>query len=288
MDKIKIDKLREINKRILNCKECIFHEELKNRGLCYKPDAPWYDPDRLARLDFKVISIGLNPGWDDNDIINNKDKYEPLYKLNIQTNEDHDHYFKNIYDIYQATPRRKPYQDSLTKTFNLINQSIKLYDNVGEISSENIYDYLFWGNLSWCNSQTTYQRTMWGNKDIICNVLTEEIPNCLDKGYMKDIITCVEPEMLLFFGSSFPFHPKVITKKVLDTQYDNISYTKKSFVAHTRKQKNKVINVSVDISICLIKEKNMRVVFMPHPNYRWEDHYREEAIKWICDQIKIL
>ncbi len=286
MDKTKIDNLRDITKRILNCKECIFHEEIKKRGLYYKPDAPGYDPDKLAKSNFKVVSIGLNPGWDDKDMMKNRDKYEPLYKLNIQTNEDHDHYQKNIYDIYQATPRRKPYQDSLTKTFNLINQTIKIYDK-WEISSEDIYDYVFWGNLSWCSSQNTYQRTMWENKDITCNVLTEEIPNCLDKGYLKDIISCIEPKIILFLGSSFPFHPKVITKKVLATQYDSISYDKKRFVAHTRKQKDNEINVSVDISVCHIKDKNMKVVFMPHPNYRWEDHCREAAIKWICDQIKI-
>ena len=62
MEQQKIDRLKEINKCILECDKCTFHQDISKQNLSYRPEAPCFEPNKLKDAQFKVLSVGLNPG----------------------------------------------------------------------------------------------------------------------------------------------------------------------------------------------------------------------------------
>lgn len=150
MKKIDFENLEEINKRIFECKKCDFHRELEN--FSYRPDAPIleYVPDQQP--DYKAISIGINPAWDD-------EKYTRPECQSIYKETDYLNYKKRLLEKASLTSgtQRDPYRVGLTKTFNVVNELLNIYPD-RNILPEHIYKYLFWANLSFCNSQSPFLR----------------------------------------------------------------------------------------------------------------------------------
>lgn len=292
MEQQKIDRLKEINKRILECRECTFHQDISKQNLSYRPDAPCFEPNKLKDAQFKVLSVGLNPGWSEiQNAMERKTTYQELYKMPIASDDDYEKYVWKLSKMWDDMPKgRQPYKDALAKTLDIINKKMGIYDGItyDHIKADLYEKYLFWANLSFCNSQNVNERSFWGKKDISCNVLSEEIPNCLDKGFLRDIMNCLKPELVIFFGSSYALHPKVIVRKLTGITSDKIIYEKKLVTAHKRKNKNGAeieVGVKVEISLCDSNETNTKFLFLPHPSYRWISEYREAAIDWACSKL---
>lgn len=271
-----IEKLNKVVDEILKCDKCSFHQQLKKWDIPYRPDAPLgYE---LYSEDCKVIAIGINPGWVDKSYTLWKEIYAEqdiqIYKTKFTAKWEE---FKKNNQI-----GRQPYRDGIYYTFEKINAELGIYEE--KIGKDRIFDYVFWSNLSFCSSQNVWQRKFDG-KEISCNVLNEEIPNCLSNGYLNKIIEAIEPKLIMFFGYeaiNFFHFTKIFDIKRWDVI---VNYPKTQFPAHKRGDKS----VQATIIACKLKanDKVMSVLFLPHPNYRFNSEYKAKALKEVCDWLKI-
>lgn len=266
----KFSKLTEISNKIIGCTECKFHKEL-DESIPYKPDAPL--GYTLESQDYKAIAIGINPSWKNEDYNSLRDIYKETdlekYKDRLVT-----WWGKN-------NTGRQPYRDGVYSTFKIINAELGTYED--EIKKERIYEYVFWSNLSFCNSQNIWERKF-GDKKLSCNIVSEEIPNCLKNGYLKSIIETLEPKLVMFFGyeavNFFNF------TKIFDIKkYHSVkNYYKQQFPSHKRGEKT----IDATIIACKLKAsgKQIYVLFLPHPNYRFNNTLKEGALKEVCKWLQ--
>lgn len=285
MDLEKINKLIKIDKKILQCQECSFHKDLKDKNLYYKPEALCYLPKMLEKADFKVISIGLNPGWNKwNETIRSENEYQILYQMPISSDKEYLDYVKIFNKALENDKGRGQYEIVLGKTLCSINKKINIYNGVSEKEIiDNLYPrYLFRANLSFCNSKKLNERIFW-NKAIKCNVLSEEIPNCLDKGFLKEIVDCLQPELVIFFGNYYTLTPKNIVERLSGVASEEIKFNKETFTLYEKKNGKKI---QADVSIYYSRKIITKFIFLPHPRCPWKDNYREKAIKWACSELK--
>ena len=54
----KIKKAKELCGKIYACQKCDFHAEVRDKGSIYRPDYP-----PIINSDYKIMVIGINPGW---------------------------------------------------------------------------------------------------------------------------------------------------------------------------------------------------------------------------------
>ena len=273
MQKDTFNQLDNICKEITDCRACSFHRQLTAKGFPYKPDAPFFFTEDSN--EYRVITIGINPGW-------NNESYTKTWK-DVYREIDYQKYKARMIEIVNQQIRgsagRQPYRDSLFYTFMTINEHLKIYDGK-DIRKDNLYDYIFWSNLSFCSSSSVEQRQFEG-QSIACNVVNEEIPNCLRKGHLKRLIKIIDPRLILFFGydalNFYHFH------EIFDVATSDIKvYDRKQFPAHMRKE----ATVSATIVACKIKAAGVpdpiSVIFLPHPNYRFSAEYKEAALAEVC------
>jgi hypothetical protein len=278
----KESKLDEINEKIFNCNTCKVHDEI-----CLKPDFPL--PYRRKLSDYKIIAIGINPKLD---LSTYQAHLKELYKQS-----DHYIYKSQILKKLHESPdlmEKGAYISKLTNIINEINNIIKVYqdDNTvtarqfsKRISSENyIYDYILWANLSWCPSQkpnSRYVKEHPKNNDYItCNVYSEEIPNCLDKGYLQEIIELVEPELILFLKDNIndiiyhnkPLIYESLIAKLLNTDVANIKSEKEEYPLYDRNGKT----YKPLISSFKPKDSKVKVIALPHPSNPAGKKYKKE------------
>jgi hypothetical protein len=277
MNQETFDKLDKITNDILECDVCSFHQEMKKLGLprCW-PDATFWNKDSIRN--FKVVSIGINPGWEKasefytklKDIIDVEEYKEksPIVWKEIVANEGVKH----------------PYMTSLVHTFSVLNEQLKIYEEVNTetIRQEGVEKYVFFANLSWCGSQHPGERKFY-EEEITCKVYEEEIPNCLDKGYLKGIIETIGPELVIFFGSEalkFYYFTKIFDL----TKYDSFDHYKKTqFCAHKRGDKD--VYTTIVTAKLKAKEKNTSIIFLPH-SCRWTTENKEMALKEVCGWLQ--
>jgi uracil-DNA glycosylase len=278
MNSEQCDGLNDISRKLWQCRECSFHERLK--GIPYKPEILSFKNDNDN--EYKVLSVGINSGWDDNQY---KDYWEAVY-----TENDFEEYKKLITKTWDQIRKAKNpvqhYRDGIFKYFDIINKKLHIYDE-GLVTKDNFYDYIFWSNLSFCCSQNIYTRKFDG-KDIGCDVYNEEIPNCLSKGYLRDVIKLLNPKLIMFFGyeavNFFNFMKIFDTVKSTDVKV----YDKTRFKAHERDVKTGKISIDTTIIACKIHtdDKKTSILFLPHPNYRFTDDNKTEALGKVCDWLK--
>jgi len=273
MKKETVDTLDKIAYELFNCTACSFHKELQDKDLPYKPEAP-LDYDQNSN-DYKVLSVGINPGWP------NKDKQyysslKEIYKL-----RDFNAYKSACINWWQERKQygRQPYRDQLYHSFCTINSLLNIYS--GPIKREEIYNYVFWSNLSWCNSQNPTKRIFDGNT-ISCRVSEEETPECLKKEYLKRIIEAIEPELVIFFGfEALRFY---YFSKIFGFNWESIDhYPKTQFVAHKRGSKDAYTTIVT--AKLKTKKKKTSIIFLPH-SCRWEKDNKEKALKEVCGWLK--
>ena len=293
MNKKTAKALEEVMKNIVFCTKCDFRKELESRGLYYKPDAPlWqiykkpkdpsivkYEELEFTDNEYKVLSIGINPGWD-NHI---ETEWQEAYK---QTDYPRyvEKYFQTLDKLKSDNEAR--YFVNLARLFGRINDELNIYDTK-EFTAKNIFKYIMWLNLAFCNSKTPHEVILSTCKDekILRRVYSEEIPNCLDNCFLKQIITLLNPELILFLtveALSYIYYKRLLSK-LLDIKYDDIeSPEMKEVPAYVRNGKE----VKVTFFPCRIKNSNTKIIFMPHPNFRFEATRQEKAIKEVCSWLK--
>ncbi|MGO9613209.1 MAG: hypothetical protein ACLPX5_09260, partial [Dissulfurispiraceae bacterium] len=104
---------------------------------------------------------------------------------------------------------------------------------------------------------------------------------CLERGYLKEIIEVVNPDLIMILTNQEPLY-KLLLKELLDTSYEDIMSTMITVDAQTRGGKE----VKTVVIPCFIKNKQKFVLFLPHPNYRWRDDFKTKAIKEACNWMK--
>lgn len=272
-----IKKLNNVVDEILKCDKCSFRDQLKKMGIPYRPDAPLGYGEEQNHC--SVMAVGINPGWDD-------EAYKKDWKEQIYSEPDIEKYKDRFASMWKKLKEekkigRQPYRDSIYYTFEKINEELRIYE--AKIEKERIFDYVFWANLSFCSSQNVWQRKFDGEV-IKCDVFNEEIPNCLNKGYLRRIIEAIEPRLVIFFGyeaAKYIYFTKIFDIKKWDAIVD---YPKTQFSAHKRGDKD--VKMTIIASKLKINDKEMSVLFLPHPNYRWNSTYKEDALKEICLWLK--
>lgn len=250
---------------------------VKKMGIPYRPDAPLgYGEEHIH---CSVMAVGINPGWDD-------EAYKKDWKEQIYSEPDIEKYKDRFASMWKKLKEekkigRQPYRDSIYYTFEKINEELRIYE--AKIEKERIFDYVFWANLSFCSSQKVDKRVIGGKEFEGWNVFNEEIPNCLDKGYLRRIIEAIEPKLIMFLGADLE---KYFEKIFNIANRDEILYfPRRRFPAHKRGDKT----VETTIIACKLKigEKDTSVLFLPHPNYRFKKEYKKAALEEVCKWLKI-
>jgi len=268
--------LNNICKEISDCKACSFHKDLERLELPFRPDAP-FDGLMSPREHFKVMTIGINPGW-------NESAY-PAWR-EIYAEQDYEQYKARVIESYTKTRQenrgRQPYRDSVYYTFMEINSVLNIYPPA-EIKRLGIFDTLFWANLSFCSSSSTSGRTINGQQ-VPLNLAGEEIPKCLEKGYLKKLMQILVPELVIFFGydalNFFHF------RKIFDiNSFDDVEmYQKTRYPSQKRKGKS-IETTIIACKIAVGNGKRLSVLFLPHPSYRFSSEEKHAALKEVSNWL---
>ena len=275
-------KIRLLNEKIFNCKQCDFHNELAAKGIKYRPELIF-----LRSNNYQVISIGLNPGW--------KDSESHEWEKRLYSKDNFSDYSSEIKKMTEEKGEYSwPYARGLTEVFNYINDNLNIY-STHNIKAVDIYKYVLWSNLAFCNSNKVDIRNPFFGQDISCRTFSEEIPNCLDEGYLNNIIKIIKPQMILFFGVSitdYMYYKRLIGKLLKLKSYNSIhtfensNNGKKAFEAHTRN--NKKVNVNIyagKIDGYQFEGGNLmdiKFLFFPHPNFQFTYENKRKALDTIC------
>jgi len=287
-----IKALKDVNRRIIKCNKCDFHRELP-KGFHYKPDAPIFS-DENYRNDYKVVVIGINPAWDESDNNLNRE-WQEIYS---HDSNDYEGYEKKVLAQIEKSSGRNTYANGVAKAVNFLVKALVEAGATGdeilrelniplqtEIDGHNVYDYVFWTNQSFCNSQQPNAREF-NKKEILCNTYTEEIPNCLKKGFLKDIVRIIGPRLLIFFGDTMYY--KVLLQEILDVKYDSIhSNGPLEVEAYMRSEKPIKTNFyCAKVTHVPGRKDDVYAIFLYHPSARITDKGKMVGIKKICEELK--
>lgn len=266
-----IEEVKSVVHDIFKCRKCGFHKDLDVDLRPWLPVVPYTEK---MFDNYHTMVIGLNPGW-------NEKYYEKLKRL--YPNYDKSNNFNKFIEE-QRNISLKPgnYERNLAYLYNVINSKLRLNDC--EITSQNIYDYVFWANLSFCASNNPEQREIKGI-NYTCRVLTEEIFNCLHEGFLYRLICAFKPELIICFTQSFLYF-KTVLDLIFDYNYTIIHGPKeKPFTAYTQRNNQ---NVRINITGAIIKinepsKYSTKVIFCPHPNRPCKKDNKISAISKMCD-----
>lgn len=262
-------KVISIGDEILECKLCSLHKALADKGIPYRPDAPIGYKEESR--DFKVMSVGINPGWDDNfyqQYLKAIYREPDLKKSRVAVEEN----WKEKKEENQIG--RQPYRYGVYSTFDIINHELGIYKE--NIEEAKIFDYVFWTNLSFCGSQKPFERVFDGQK-VPSNVIQEEVPTCLGQGYLKRLIEALDPELVMFFGlPAVNLFPQIFDVASYDKEVEYI----RKFVAH--KKAGKDIYTSIFSRKLRTRGKETRLIFLPHPRYPLIPENKTEALRDVC------
>ena len=262
MNKKQIENLNDINRRIYNCKECSFHKELVGRP--FRPDLPQF----YEASDYKVMVVGINPSWDGS---NYNERWRNLYEKSYEA-------FKAEFTI-DENEDNNVYKFRLTHTFNQINEHLSIVHHQS-INPQEIYKHIFWSNLSFCCSKNTKLRFI-GRDAVKCNVYGEEINKCINQGYLKEIISTINPELIIFFGSSEKGIARFLSKLFSVSMNGKNTFMKK-YTAFRRNGKN----IEREFIAVRIENSNCKIISMPHPSYPFCAENKIRAIEELCDFLK--
>ena len=267
----------DISKDIFKCRECDFFKDGTLKTEKFFPDIPMFNSGGNGQ---KAFVIGINPSFNDS-------TYETTWKNDLYTAVDYYDYKERLSKL--ENPILK-YQSELARTFRSINSHLNIYPElttyVAEFTLKNIYKYVFWSNLSFCSSQTPYSRIIDDNT-VTCRVFEEEIPNCLEKGYLARYIKALEPEFLLLFTLSAKgyYYWKHIVKKLFPSGDAEITG---QFIEKYSAHKRKATPVEIEIIAAKVKAygKIVNILFFPHPNYQFTSENKAHVLEKVCEWFK--
>ncbi len=273
-----VESLREIASRIYECRECDVHRDAAEllKGLNFKCDPP---TNIRVENNYRVVIVGINPHWGDD---TKEDYSEVLSAANYDEFESQLNEYNKRHETTGSVGR---YQYGITSIFNLFNQQLGIL-NDGDVEAKDIYKHVFWANLSFCGSADPYNRKVY-EKDLPCRVFSEEIPNCLSKGYLRDIVNIIKPELILVLASSalsYIYYKNALKSIYGKDQLDEFKFMDKTYPSQTRK--GKIIEVTIVSCKADLETNATKVVFFPHPNYRFNGDMKKDAIKEICNWLK--
>jgi uracil-DNA glycosylase len=280
MDQVLINELENVNKDIYKCDDCEFHKDINKLGIPYRPERVFY----TESSDYKVISIGINPGWGQENIKQYNNGLQDIYrKPNYQDYRHELLEYQKEWGEKHGNTKPGSYQIKLTSLFEKLNRRLNIYPHESQFSK--IYDYVFWCNLSLCSSQSPTERNFDGTKhiNISCNVYNEEIDNCLKREYLKNIIEIIKPSYLLFFGATIMRirEYRSLLMSLLNVHNVDIIADIKPVPAYVSKKTMKKIQVTV--GGCKIKDRDLRIIFWPHPSFHFKSDFEDDAINDVCE-----
>lgn len=255
MDLIRYEKLMQVNWDIFTCRECKFHSELVKKGLPFMPDGPYYvSKDH----DYKVITIGINPGWDDKDykktwkaIYKRYDQYS-LHSIPSGRSVSHLEEYRNaVMDIWKTQPKGM-YINTINRVLNIIDAELNVINQ--ELKRTNFFDHVIWANMSFCNSKHPHDKCrIFDDEEIYLNI-EEERNACLEKGYLRKIINIINPRLIIFFHWNAYIYKDLIFE-IKDEPFE------RKFKAHVKK------GLQVNTIFRALTIDDTKILFLPHPRF---------------------
>jgi len=271
MDRQQYNELIELNRKIFQCRECDVHKEISSnlKDFHYNPDATVL-PDFENCPDYKVISVGINPSW--NKIFDGED-YQLIYR-----ESNFENYINKVLTKPKLPGERSRFQERIATVFNILNSMLKIYEKKN-IESRDIYNYLYWGNLSFCNSQSPRKRVFAG-QELNSRVYDEELPNCLEKGFLRDTISLIKPSLVIFFtiNATAVISYSQLIKKLFSVADDDILAEQITIPAYERAGKA----VHTIMIPGRIRTTDTMFLFFPHPSFPFVTSHRKEALERAC------
>ncbi|MBL7050396.1 MAG: hypothetical protein ISR96_12860, partial [Nitrospira sp.] len=283
---------------IWQCNICEVHRFLEEKkygsDLHYRPDLPLPLPHQAPIKKYKIMVIGINPAWNESEL----GHWEELYKQNTFTD-----YVQEWKKLIGKSFGRNPFRNGLTSDFNFINEKLGIYGQNEikkehregkDIVSKHIYEYIFWSNLSYCNSPKPYNRgeIFFKQKNIPCNVFSEEIPNCLEQGHLRRLIEIIKPKYILFLTSQALsyMHYKLLLKKLfnLDSYNDILEAHSDNQNMYPSQIRNGKKSANIQLIPCKVQSGagSTNILFLPHPGYRFNGELKKTAIRDVCDRLQ--
>jgi hypothetical protein len=279
MNKDKTEKIEVINERIFECKECDFHTELEEKKIAYRPDAP---VENFADRDINIITVGINSTWNDNAWSN----WEECYKK--ETYEEYKEYCLERFK--EHAKYSKSYARGVKTALNTINEYLNVLPGK-ELNEDNVFEEnVLWQNLSFCNSNSPKDsKRKFGDNYVSCHVYTEEIPKCLEEGYLRDVISIIEPELVVFFATRALDLSEGDYKKTIIDIFDLNNADEiddfggiKEFPPFERADKKEV---RIRGLACKIISKKTNILILPHPSYPMNSNFRKDMINKLCNKL---
>ncbi|GBR77454.1 hypothetical protein RDn1_113 [Candidatus Termititenax dinenymphae] len=256
----------KITKEIFKCKKCTLHQDQIVKKIKYKHNPefpiPYKDID-----EYKTFAVGINPSW-------NKESEDFLKEYKSGTFEE----YIDVRRKHENNIHSTQYISGIRSTLQRI--GIEIEDN------QWLWKQVLWANLSFCSSQTPDKRifldTQAEEKEISCNVFSEEIPNCLDAGYLRRLIGIFKPKLILFFTTEINrLHYTQILKYCFNKEIMEIN---KKFIEKDVIHSMPINKKNTKVKIAVVKIDKTICAFLPHPSRK--KYIKKEKLEKIEEEIK--
>lgn len=272
----KPEEMNRIAKEIYNCRECDLFDDPRAEGLL-RPVFPAVTTNKDTAK-YTAMVVGLNPGLDEKYMkrrMNLYNKYSDFRELN-----------KYLWEVdvqYNSKDIRK-YQRDVTAVYNRVCISSDSPEQA--VKPQDIYEHVFWANLSFCASQNPYKRVI-GKRVLPCRVLTEEIFNCLRMRFLNRLISVIAPKYIFFFTGQRLYY-KVILRMIFGPENFVImeNLFKKQLPVYRSRKGRTVMTEFIAAPIRVDGVGNIKVMFLPHPNYPQKKEYRDRGLNMIRKYFK--
>lgn len=271
-----IEKLDEINKEIWSCQKCNVMEYYRAENIPLRPE-PFTTYCKCS--DYQMLYVAINPGWNSN----NDNNYGSIWK-SVYEEKDFESYKRKYSEGWDKVEKMRAGitpADKFSINLSLIANTVYnvLCSRDITLTPSNFENYVFRAQMSYCNSNSIRTRK-------IQNVAMPsawkgifekngEVSTCLKSEYLKKIIQCIQPKVILILGSYskdyFTINDNAELRNLLGSSSNRfIKVPEREFKLIRGKSKIK----------CWTGEDGTNVLFLPHPCARIKD------IKALCAKVE--
>ena len=193
-------RIDDISRKIWECEKCYVINYYRTKNIPFRPEP--FMPG-IGNANYRMLYVAINPGWNRN----NERNYEGILKK-IYEGNDYERYkkeYEKAGEIIWPKKTVKNVTDKFPDNLScMANAARRVFcPDIEDFTPDNYERHVFRTQLSYCSSNKLRERRI--NKvsmpETWKGIFEEgEVDTCLKSNYLKDIIECIKPEVILFLG----------------------------------------------------------------------------------------
>jgi hypothetical protein len=254
--------LEVINRAIWDCKKCLVLSHYRANNRPFRPEPfTGYNRDN----EYRMLYIAINPGWNRN----NEKYYESKWR-GVYNTDNYENYKEEYVKAWTSIDKNKTGKDvtdnfsiTLSRMANAVRR--EFCPDIEELNQMNYEHHVFRAQLSYCSSNKPKKRIITGFSmpESWKGIFAEqgEVETCLKSNYLKDIVKCLDPKVILFLGQYSRDH-----FTCSDFKYLSVLLDKDIEAGNGIHQETFELRKGTGVMKgCVTADKTQKILFLPHP-----------------------